>query len=418
MLVRDKSRKANRVIFSANATDARDQPERANNLARASAALPLSSSQSTASTSFLLQSFHTYSNSASGCGPLVPTLPALLIFLDLLKPKLESNKLFLDTLLTFLPWNFFNLNADQKCDCVLALKNNPDIIRLFNSHWALTCTFLRKVIAQDKAREKRIMESELIYYERLNRICFLSMPFSAAHKLTMQEQQLFAIARVRAQYLGLPLPSIPLDDIFRPEQPLSLETLVDSKLLEELTIPSELICPLSGLLFHDPVAVFDGDRSFYFERTYISQYILKTGINPYTGNPLTESDLNPAPEISKAVWEFICKNMLMGSLQIPICPLSHQFFIRPVRLVVRGQRIDETVIYYVEEANILQTLVNPFTKQPLTHADLEFAPEMCARRDEYQDRVPPGYGVPLFPCDFTPSGSADLSTASAASFRP
>jgi serine/threonine protein kinase len=73
---------------------------------------------------------------------------------------------------------------------------------------------------------------------------------------------------------------------------------------EGFTVPNELLCPITSLIFRDPVVATDGHT---YEREAITQWLQQRRVSPMTREPLSLDKIIPNRVVKKMVDDFIAE---------------------------------------------------------------------------------------------------------------
>lgn len=198
-----------------------------------------------------------------------------------------------------LPEDFTNWSHQRQCLHVIG--NQRALLPFLLNNWILGGRFLEHIIGDNSDLRARILaDQNFRAIFQLNQLRRAIIPDAARQRIPAQQQQHIVMELLRRRRQ----PPQPPVDVPQLQEGVLTKKIGDKDLAGELDIPDDLICPLSGGLFKEPVMVNQNGVDFYFEKSFILLALKQKKENPLNRSPLTEKDLKPAPAKAAAVVQF------------------------------------------------------------------------------------------------------------------
>ena len=179
-------------------------------------------------------------------------------------------------------------------------------------NWQLGDLFLDKTINNNQEARVKIYSSlRLKMVHTLNQHRRDILPLEFRQQLSIEDQQMIVGIALGQRTPRRHHPIQAREQPAAKRQPArpglftqALEQAHDEKDL----IPNELICPITGEIFRDPVKlvqnVGDKQHAYYFERNAIEKWLEEKPTNPINRQPARISDIQDAPEKKAEVDRF------------------------------------------------------------------------------------------------------------------
>lgn len=211
-------------------------------------------------------------------------------------PKLA----FLKSLARVFPIEFYQLSKQAQFEMLYRNSNDDMFFNYFSRYWSVSCLFIDKVMGDNHEYRRRIMSTRLGNIYRLNNLRREFIPDDIRHQMTMDQQQHLILnefyVRQEKQKPPVTMPEL--------KAGVLTQNMEDEFKAGRLDIPSELICQLSGCMFKEPMQVLQAGATFFFEKSFIEEWLKQRQINPFNNQPMMADDLKPAPEKAKEVMDF------------------------------------------------------------------------------------------------------------------
>jgi len=184
---------------------------------------------------------------------------------------------------------FFS-DKSNKFEIAFNLRHNPEYINVLKTHWQLATAFLTKIANSNQDQSAKVLNSRLGLLYRLNNLRRTLIPEEIRRQNLQSLQQAHILNALRRQKREEPLTPPELVETFR-------ERLIQEN---DIDIPKDLVCPLSALLFKDPVCIIETERGnkhyFYFEKEYLLLHLKTCKVNPLTRKPIDIKAVNEPSE--------------------------------------------------------------------------------------------------------------------------